>query len=1748
MNMCLCLGRGRPFRVERTTRLLGQKRLDLYKRVAFNELGDSADERKKQWPLWLPPAHLRFVAANLDCEERYPGKDYDADRFIVDGAIATISSTLRSISFIDMRGASTDVLAAYDNVPLSLENTRLILLAFSNLPIKTRESCFKTLVESVTAWMDGLASRPDDETRVRKEKEVSGFVARVIAFCSNAFSLMRFGPHFRRELNDVIGRTLSSPRLYYRTDPSYSAEKSFSSVLENWEFADYMTVPLILDDDDPAMGMKLHSLLTRSFGLGFLTAPVDRGHLLYVSWNSLGKSEIWRPTTCIAPIPSDISEGAPNLILDLRNDICFTHRAVCLATERPNPSTPLQTAMESRETRKSKEIWTWQAKKNISEMINKASTLVARIKEEFLVDDNEVRPEVICLCSAIASYVSFAIASITRPKESFFSTTYEQLIEQASKRRRGYSTGSENTASDAEDSNESQDFFISTYERLQDVCDAFGAVPSHPDWLDKECRLLDTMSFESAVEMATKAQLCISDLVAIGIQHVRMNQRNALRVSCKEPQKTKDLATSLAVELCWLQSPLTEAAFDSNSHYGDGWELTNEISKACNVDGEALKILFRCVSDWKGDSPYVPWTKATAHRVQGRLQHLFRSGCVANYVTGAELRASGEWEVLLAKSLSPALAHENINGPSAEFVLQTKRWGYMLWSAVDAFCPTSALLRYSLSRGGRNPHVLSQLDYLTEDYDPSDPSFQEDVPINVIIGSDAKNAVLGTLGFLFSSLPEDATCSAIAMQLVPDVHTFTALQDVGVCRRVLDSLDKIRNLVDSRSASKRHFNSGILDLLASIINKFRSESFEDKRSSVKCRTLFAAFGIEQIEGGKSIASPDVNLVRFQSLGILNMAGVGREAGDDRLAVGLASFVIRGCASAGERALASFAASLYSLVQHNYHVNHSPSPFLVLATNLLNQAGQNGVTSLIERHICDTTNETGSEASHLQNRHGCSPICRILSLVLSVNAFKWPGAIAEALRRNYTSWSETPWTRRIDILFLFYLSAAPTGKLDEIGSFFISNLQLEEGNTTGNAAAIENFAHFCTFAASLQSALRGETGSSEEELSAREYPFPGSCSYAKYSDFREQHWYQCYTCGLTGDRGCCTICALVCHKGHDVVYARHSSFFCDCGAEQGFSEQTSRRSKCQCLQQLSPSKAEDIFNFHKKTTKQLNPTGVKAIGINECVEIASKLGQRRKNIFKSIFSVAPPNWFNLVFDHLASEFASWKCSSTALLMPATSFESLRNLRESLRRRRSGCTDVILPGKSFHRLNFFQEGSLNTSVSPTRRMHLKDRGMSRYAVDTDPRGRFAFAETCGVLFCNGLPLACMEAQNEQRARNTLPILNSVRVYFDTFGVRLSRAKEGLVAVWGAEDLLVLEMDESFKKCERRIDFGAHLRTSGGRTNSIIHCCWIDSSSGCLVVGCRHAIFIFDLKKSDDGPQIVVRTPDPTTEFVDFTVIQLCTSTPGSLKLFALLDDWSLHEVRVDSPGNYILSGANLRIPVATPYKGIEYVNGGKKIFFLEQSRTLVIQDDHVYGLPVDMNGDIERAFILLPEKLSSAEMITSDDGQGGVKGPYTHWKELGLVENEGCASFRVACAGYSNLTRYPVLLSVEFNESTTKITRIEHEPILQRERSNVVVDGLATFSVPMLPQGDWTSERPLQEKLYLLVLCSKGSLSVCKESAVSLASPSVEPRINRKGDIDRKGISIEPVIPLLAFENLKNVTDSTDLFLEDSVGER
>ena len=70
------------------------------------------------------------------------------------------------------------------------------------------------------------------------------------------------------------------------------------------------------------------------------------------------------------------------------------------------------------------------------------------------------------------------------------------------------------------------------------------------------------------------------------------------------------------------------------------------------------------------------------------------------------------------------------------------------------------------------------------------------------------------------------------------------------------------------------------------------------------------------------------------------------------------------------------------------------------------------------------------------------------------------------------------------------------------------------------------------------------------VAAPEGATEGLCTFTSSGrSFTEQPWYVCYTCGLDGGQGCCSVCAERCHAaaGHRVVFSRVSRFFCDCGA-------------------------------------------------------------------------------------------------------------------------------------------------------------------------------------------------------------------------------------------------------------------------------------------------------------------------------------------------------------------------------------------------------------------------------------------------------------------------------------------------------------------------------------------------------------------------------------------------------------------------
>lgn len=95
------------------------------------------------------------------------------------------------------------------------------------------------------------------------------------------------------------------------------------------------------------------------------------------------------------------------------------------------------------------------------------------------------------------------------------------------------------------------------------------------------------------------------------------------------------------------------------------------------------------------------------------------------------------------------------------------------------------------------------------------------------------------------------------------------------------------------------------------------------------------------------------------------------------------------------------------------------------------------------------------------------------------------------------------------------------------------------------------------------------GPQSEPLAADNTPLDSLCTFAKTKkEYVVQHWYHCYTCGLTGHSGMCSVCATTCHRNHDTVYHDCTGFFCDCGASGG-------KKKCQCLKARTLTQASSL---------------------------------------------------------------------------------------------------------------------------------------------------------------------------------------------------------------------------------------------------------------------------------------------------------------------------------------------------------------------------------------------------------------------------------------------------------------------------------------------------------------------------------------------------------------------------------------------
>ena len=373
-----------------------------------------------------------------------------------------------------------------------------------------------------------------------------------------------------------------------------------------------------------------------------------------------------------------------------------------------------------------------------------------------------------------------------------------------------------------------------------------------------------------------------------------------------------------------------------------------------------------------------------------------------------------------------------------------------------------------------------------------------------------------------------------------------------------------------------------------------------------------------------------------------------------------------------------------------------------------------------------------------------------------------------------------------------------------------------------------------------------------------------CSFDQTGEeFSTQHWYNCYTCGLMWDRGCCNVCALICHDGHDVGYSRLSAFFCDCGAE---SSSFLNCSPCRCLKSSSNRLIEDSSMKHS-SPQQVYVDATRTVSRSVDADVLGLTGYHGQNVLDDFFLIASninpsilyKNLCNIIKAVIRFQFTSKlseKCGHLATSLASRLNENrlwsyyddkpleLGNIYRIRydhldMRLRVGVklfVDTLpveplrkpLKASSINLSNAKYSGVRNTST--TRAMGTSS-SSRRNLLAADNHARLFIAEAYRVSFYSAISLMnSMPTDSYCDSVIERNIVGSIKVDFMIIGIKIAKDFDRHILVWGISDAVVLVMNEHSTSVEAKIDLtSVHDNMSKLETESIVHCDWLPGSYG-------------------------------------------------------------------------------------------------------------------------------------------------------------------------------------------------------------------------------------------------------------------------------------------------------------------------------
>ena len=411
-----------------------------------------------------------------------------------------------------------------------------------------------------------------------------------------------------------------------------------------------------------------------------------------------------------------------------------------------------------------------------------------------------------------------------------------------------------------------------------------------------------------------------------------------------------------------------------------------------------------------------------------------------------------------------------------------------------------------------------------------------------------------------------------------------------------------------------------------------------------------------------------------------------------------------------------------------------------------------------------------------------------------------------------------------------------------------------------------------------------------------------CSYISQRDYQRQHWYYCYDCNLVDNRGCCSTCAVTCHKGHRLAYSRESKFSCDCGAGQSKRDGVLRPCGCITVNQAKLTKDEwkaEVVGkpseiIHPDSDSELEDESIAALETSAIEkkliatwtlprELSAKLGSALKSARVSdVLERVANNCVDKLGDHESDDDSS---------------EDEDYVRASASKSAKEPNMLSKKNKEKFNMNFGRAMKPGTfDVKAREDFAAQTQAMSQ--VLPLPRKSCVSASTSGLLAIGEGDkvsiLSADELYHSDRLADKCDALLRAKATFEVFNVCFNPSDPSKLAVSGLRDVHVFSLSETAEVINRiaienifdeEQEFGALLSVK-----------WVPGCAGTLALCSRDYAKLYDCGGKNalvtpDAP-ITSITPPIGRNFVDCAFFIDTDGADEKLIFLGLLDNGELH----------------------------------------------------------------------------------------------------------------------------------------------------------------------------------------------------------------------------------------------------------------